>query len=203
MSKTAKVTSSELPVAARLTSLRSTEGLSLEELAERSGLTKSYLSKLERGLSEPSISSISRLAEAFGITVSEFVGDKVPDKSFRVLRQQSRRALPSASGMPVFELLHGDSVSQGARLSVYLQHPELLSESESSACPYATHSGEEFIYVLNGKVQLRVADKMEELNPGDGAWYNSEFTHKLNSIGKRRADVVVVTCSCGNELKRR
>ena len=202
MSKISKISPSELPVAARLASLRATARLSLEELAERSGLTKSYLSKLERGLSEPSISSVSRLAEAFGITVSEFVGDRVSDEGFRVLRKQSHRAL-SASDMPVFELMHGDNALDGSRLSVYLQHPELLSESGSSLRPHAAHSGEEFIYVLNGKVQLRVADKLEELNPGDGAWYKSEFAHKLNSIGTRRADVMVVTCSCARPSKRR
>jgi uncharacterized cupin superfamily protein len=105
--------------------------------------------------------------------------------------------------MPVFELLHGNSASQGSGLSVYIQHPERLTEASSSSRPQASHSGKEFIYVLAGQVQLIVADKQEVLNPGDGAWYMSEFVHKLHSIGDERADVLVVTCSCGRDSRRR
>jgi transcriptional regulator with XRE-family HTH domain len=193
---------SKLPVAARLSSLRAAAGLSLDQLAERCGLTKSYLSKLERGLSEPSITTVSRLSEAFGISVSEFVGDQVSQEGFRVLRKQSRRALPAVSEIPVFELLHGNNASQGSGLSVYIQHPERLSEDSSPLRPQASHSGEEFIFVLTGKVQLVVADKKAVLNSGDGAWYMSEFVHKLHSIGDERADVLVVTCSCGRDSRR-
>ena len=54
----------------RLRTLRRQQSLSLEQLGERTGLTKSYLSKLERGLSEPSISTVLRLAEAYGVGLS-------------------------------------------------------------------------------------------------------------------------------------
>jgi transcriptional regulator with XRE-family HTH domain len=191
------LSTNKLPIAARLASLRSSAGLSLDQLAELSGLTKSYLSKLERDLSEPSISTVARLAEAFNITVAEFVGDQVSQNGFRVLRNQQRRALTSTSKAPLFELLHGSSAPQGSRLSAYIQHPELIDETPHSVLPQASHRGEEFIYVLTGQIELRVADKVVVLDTGDGAWYLSEFVHKLYSIGGERASVLVVTCGDG------
>ncbi|MES9831744.1 MAG: helix-turn-helix domain-containing protein [Candidatus Thiodiazotropha sp. LLP2] len=201
MNNSTKSPPRKLPIATRLSSLRTTAGLSLDRLAEQSGLTKSYLSKLERGLSEPSISTVARLAEAFDISVSEFVGDQVSRDGFRVVRSQDRRELPSTTQIPLFELLHGNSSPQGGRLNAYIQYPEMVSEKVQSDTPQAIHSGEEFILVLSGEIQLCVADKEEILESGDGAWYLSEFVHKLRSLGDQRATVLVVTCSCAKATR--
>ncbi|MGE8637499.1 MAG: helix-turn-helix domain-containing protein, partial [Achromobacter sp.] len=79
----------------RLRTLRRQQTLSLEQLAQRTGLTKSYLSKLERGLSEPSISTVLRLAEAYGVGVSQLVGtdDAAQDEVVSVVRVADREAL--------------------------------------------------------------------------------------------------------------
>ncbi|MGH8816256.1 MAG: helix-turn-helix domain-containing protein, partial [Achromobacter pestifer] len=78
----------------RLRTLRRQQSLSLEQLAQRTGLTKSYLSKLERGLSEPSISTVLRLAEAYGVGVSQLVGtdDTAQDEVVSVVRVADREA---------------------------------------------------------------------------------------------------------------
>ncbi|MET0123401.1 MAG: cupin domain-containing protein [Candidatus Thiodiazotropha sp. 6PLUC9] len=96
---------------------------------------------------------------------------------------------------------HRNSGPQGARLSVYIQYPEMVTDEVHSDLPQAIHSGEEFIYVLSGKIELRVANKMEILESGDGAWYQSEFVHKLRSLGDQRATVLVVICSCARESR--
>ena len=79
----------------RLRTLRRQQALSLEQLAQRTGLTKSYLSKLERGLSEPSISTVLRLAEAYGVGVSQLVGSdqNAQDELVSLVRVADREAL--------------------------------------------------------------------------------------------------------------
>ena len=79
----------------RLRTLRRQQALSLEQLAQRTGLTKSYLSKLERGLSEPSISTVLRLAEAYGVGVSQLVGSDqdAQDELVSLVRVADREAL--------------------------------------------------------------------------------------------------------------
>jgi transcriptional regulator with XRE-family HTH domain len=194
MSSGTKSHSSGLMVALRLAALRTTSQMSLDQLAKKSGLTKSYLSKLERGLSEPSISSVARLADAFGIGVAELLGDTVSDSGFRILPKDKHRALSKSSDPPLFELLHGDCKPVGSRLNIYIQHPELIQEEDKTPLPHAVHPGEEFIYVLTGTLQLSVADKTTVLNTGDGAWYRSELVHKLYSLGEKRAEILVVSC---------
>ncbi|MES9852167.1 MAG: cupin domain-containing protein [Candidatus Thiodiazotropha sp. L084R] len=118
-----------------------------------------------------------------------------------MVRRQDRRELPSTTQIPLFELLHGNSSPQGGRLNAYIQYPEMASEKVQSDTPQAIHSGEEFIFVLSGEIQLCVADKEEILESGDGAWYLSEFVHKLRSLGDQRASVLVVTCSCAKATR--
>ena len=80
----------------RLRTLRRQQSLSLEQLGERTGLTKSYLSKLERGLSEPSISTVLRLAEAYGVGVSQLVGGgdgEAQDEVVSLVRVADREVL--------------------------------------------------------------------------------------------------------------
>ncbi len=173
----------------RLRALRTAGGLSLEQLAKRSGLTKSYISKLERGLSEPSISSVQRLAEALSIGVAELLGETVSEDGLRVIRgnpQRPRAAIGTA------ELIHGSVDARQTGLSAYLLHPAFPDEGHPRS--EISHFGEEFIHVLTGRVELRVADHIETLEPGDSAWYRAEFDHRIHSVGTTQATVLIVTC---------
>ncbi|HEX9805472.1 MAG TPA: helix-turn-helix transcriptional regulator, partial [Alteraurantiacibacter sp.] len=71
----------------RLKRLREIKGITLEELAVRTGLTKSYLSKVERGVSVPSVSTALRLAEAFETGVGDLFGVTVSNNDFVVVRR--------------------------------------------------------------------------------------------------------------------
>src|SRR6266705_2915867 len=75
----------------RLKRLRELKGLTLEQLAERTGLTKSYLSKVERGVSVPSISTALKFAEAFQVSVGELFGVNSQENDYSVVRKNQRK----------------------------------------------------------------------------------------------------------------
>ncbi len=168
--------------------------MSLDRLAELSGLTKSYLSKLERGLCEPSISSASRLAAAFGMGIGELLGDTVSDSGLRIVRAGSSQPLSSATDAAVVEFLTGSPEGSRTGLSAFVTHPPLLSGVDGDEPPTATHSGDELLYVLSGRVRLWMADRVDDLSAGDAAWYRAEIPHRLCSLGRKRARVLIVTC---------
>jgi DNA-binding transcriptional MerR regulator/quercetin dioxygenase-like cupin family protein len=151
--------------------LRQRQGLSLREAGERTGLSVSFLSALERGVSGASIATLQRLTAAYGTTMSELFGP--PDRA--------RQRLVRAGGRPVLRL--GDPsvrIEQLARGATKLE-PQLfvLAEGATSDGSY-THDGEEFLYLLSGAVTVWVGDDetYRLTTEGDALSFPSTMPHR-------------------------
>ncbi|MGH6968239.1 MAG: helix-turn-helix domain-containing protein, partial [Stellaceae bacterium] len=79
-------------IGARIRFMRHQRGTTLERLAAASGLTKSFVSKIERGVAVPSISTAMKLAQSFGITVAQLLGEEHDSDAVCVVRKNQRRA---------------------------------------------------------------------------------------------------------------
>jgi DNA-binding transcriptional MerR regulator len=151
--------------------LRHQRGLSLRAASERAGLSVSFLSSLERGVSGASIASLQRLTAAYGTTLHELFGPA----------GEPRQRLVRAGERPVLRL--GDAavrIEQLARGAQQLE-PQLfvLAPSATSDGSYA-HEGEEFIYLLSGAVTVWVGnDETYSLtDPGDALSFPSTLQHR-------------------------
>jgi transcriptional regulator with XRE-family HTH domain len=164
----------------RLRALRRQQTLSLEQLAQRTGLTKSYLSKLERGLSEPSISTVLRLAEAYGLGVSELVGtdDAAQEEALQ------RRGLGSE--------YHYESLAGRRKVKAmepFVVHPPRDFPDATAVFP---HPGEEFLLVLKGAIEVHVGERQFRLETGDSVYFDSELPHRMRTVSRAMAEVLVV-----------
>jgi DNA-binding transcriptional MerR regulator/quercetin dioxygenase-like cupin family protein len=153
--------------------LRSRRGLSLREASERAGISISFLSALERGMTGASVATLQRLTAAYGTTMLELVGSAPPaTEAPRVVRVGERRVLEVGSGEVRIEQL-----AEGA------QHLEpqlfVLAPGATSDGAYA-HEGEEFVYLLCGQATVWVGD--EEVHhltdPGDALTFPSTIPHR-------------------------
>mgnify|MGYP002040807840 CR=1 FL=1 len=91
----------------RLKLLRKKLGVTLEALAEKSGMTKSYLSKVERGLNTPSIAAALKLAKALNVKVEElFAEDSISLDSYSLVRSDQRQSLAANGQVPGLSLIH-------------------------------------------------------------------------------------------------
>lgn len=153
--------------------LRHELGLSLRDAGERSGLSVSFLSALERGVTGASIATLQRLTAAYGTTLQELFGASEPgDGHGRLVRAGARSALrlPDASVR----------IEQLARGATRLE-PQLfvLAPGASSEGAYA-HEGEEFLYLLSGALTVWVGDdethRLER--PGDALTFPSTLPHR-------------------------
>ena len=151
--------------------LRKQRGLSLRAASERAGLSVSFLSSLERGLSGASIASLQRLTAAYGTTLHELFGPK----------DELRQRLVRAGERPVLRL--GDAavrIEQLARGAAQLE-PQLfvLAAGASSDGSYA-HDGEEFLYLLSGAMTVWVGDDetYRLTDPGDALSFPSTLPHR-------------------------
>ncbi len=156
--------------------LRQQRGMTLEEVAERSGCTPGFLSQVERSRAVPSISLLYTLAEVLGTRVTEFFPEAV--KPAKVVRHDSRESFHFAGSPTHYSLLTSKfphSAIEGFLLRV-IPAREALPTDEMRA-----HQGEEFFYVLQGTVRLWLEDEYFDLYRADSIHFRSTINHRLEN----------------------
>lgn len=167
--------------------LRFQLGLTLEEVSQRAGLTRSYLSKVERGLSTPSIESALAIANALGVSVDRLFGRSGETEEVSIFRADPAN-LPEVLDNMV--LVAGQSPGRVMRAFVirpssHVNRGRLMSH----------HQGEEILYVLEGSVELHIARRKEKLSKGDCIHFDSTTPHRLLAADSNPSSVLVVIAS--------
>jgi transcriptional regulator with XRE-family HTH domain len=175
-------------IGARIRFLRHQRKMTLELLSASSKLTKSFVSKIERGLSVPSISAAMRLSEAFKITVSQLLGEDHYDDAISLVRRKERRSFmgPGSSSGYNYEMLAGPK--RFKRMEPYVMRPPLKFQDKRRF----EHVGEELMFVLSGGVEVEISGQSIQLRPGDALYFDSHLPHRSRSLGGKYAEVLVV-----------
>lgn len=177
---------SEFGLGRRVRELREARGLSLRALATEAGVSESFVSQIERGVANPSVASLRRLAEALGASVGAlFQG---PETQGRVVRSDARaRLLDPARRWEDFLLTPRDA----KRLQVILS---VIEPGEGSGEePYSHESDEECIIVLKGSLEVRLGGEAYLLNEGDSLLFESRTPHSNRNPGPSKAEVLWIT----------
>lgn len=159
----------------RLRILREEQEWTLRELAERTGLSASLISQLERGVTSPSLQSVRRLAEALNVSIFQLLAEG--PQSYSYVRADRRRKLVIQHGEISYELLSPDTKR---RLEVWLG---ALEPGASSGDDPSVHFSEEFILVLSGQMEIEIGDQRQVLGPGDAIQYDGSQPHKIWNRG--------------------
>jgi transcriptional regulator with XRE-family HTH domain len=183
MARSAPEVAAEFDVGERLRTLRRFRRCTLQTVAERSGLSESFLSQVERGRSNASIASLRRIADALGVTMADlFEPEEMPRP--QVLRRDDRPALQfGILGRKLLltpRPLHHLEVFQG----------ELEVGGSTGEEPYAHGDSEELFLVLSGSVQLELGGEVFDLEQGDSVDYRSSTPHRAVNTGEERAEVL-------------
>lgn len=172
-------------MAALLRAHRRRAGLTLESLAERTGLTKSYLSKVERGIRTPSIAVALKIAGALDADVSQLFSESPDDTVVTVERRSQRARIEGDDGRAVYDPVATRMV--GKSMQPFVVHPTVNPDTD-----YMEHPGEEFIYVTAGAVEVTLADQVIQLEEGDSLYFDANTPHRVRSVSIDRAVLVVV-----------
>ncbi|HEY5572403.1 MAG TPA: helix-turn-helix domain-containing protein [Anaerolineales bacterium] len=171
--------------------LRSRRGLTLEELAEKSGCTPGFISQLERNQAAPSIVTLYAIAEVLGVKVTDFFPDVT--NPTKVVRRDERGTFKIEGSAIGYSLLtskfpHG---ALQAFILTYLPSNQALPTDE-----YRAHLGEEFIYILDGELHIRIGDVSYDLLAGDSVYFKSSAKHSLeNRIDRPTVVISMITPS--------
>ena len=164
----------------RIRALRTERGLTLSGLAARVGITRSFLSSVERGVAYPSLMVLRSIAAALEVPV--FLLFTAPEANGMVVRRDARKAIRPPGAPVSYELVSPDLRRKIEMIIVRLK-PGLDS------APMA-HEGEECALVLRGRVVITIGDVDYELNEGDSIYYDSGLPHKARAAGDEPAEIV-------------
>ncbi|CAH1651502.1 Transcriptional regulator [Hyphomicrobiales bacterium] len=168
--------------------LRQRAGLSIQDVAQRTGLSTGMISQLERALASPSVRSLRLLSVALGVPISHFFEPHAPDPSSQyVVRRNDRRLLRlTASGV----LKESLTPAQGGALEFY----ELtLNPGASSGPDFVQHVGEKAVYVLSGRIRIWLDHEPHVLDVGDSVCFPSTVPHMFDNPEPTVARAIWVT----------
>lgn len=183
-------------VGERVAELRAARRMTLDQLAGETGFSKSYLSKIENARKVPPIGSLARIAQALGVDIAEFFRDDAADRgSGQVCLVRASERQPVTRGGSAFGY---DYVSLAHKRARKRMEPFVFRyPAEGDHGVYFEHEGEEFLFVLTGRIEFEIGLGGGEwrkliLEPGDSLYFNSATPHKGRGIGGEATALVVI-----------
>lgn len=166
----------------KIRKFRRSRGWTLEELADQTDLSPGFLSQIERGQAHPSLTSLKAIADALEIPLSQFF---VPPLNTSMVTRAGERKTFQVDSSPLrYSSLSGPI--DGKKLEPLLV--ELPPRYE--APPAFAHEGEEFIYVLEGRLTLVIQEEEYPLEPGDSIHFLSQVPHTMKNPHAEPAKVI-------------
>ena len=172
-----------MKIGERLKRLRMTNSLTQEELASRSDLTKGYISQLENDATSPSIATLKDILDVFGVSMQEFFSE-ISDEDI-VFGKDARVQATDDDKIKVELLVPG---AQNREMDPVLVTLDPGGEMEEQ--PF--HEGEEFGFILLGKVQLRLDDRLYTVKKDECFYFTSDKKHAVKNIGRGPAKILWV-----------
>lgn len=172
--------------------IRRKKGISLRALAGTTGLTRGYLSKIERAKGMPPVSTLQTIAYALGTDLADLLPVRTTPSG---ASKGSRNIEIVRGGKSRMSRKDGDADYAYRPLLASYQNkqmcPVLMSVPKGSTKPY-THDSEEFGFVLSGTVTLRYEGEAYELKPDDAFYFDSRVPHSFANDDEKEAVVLVV-----------
>ena len=166
----------------KLKTLRLQQKLTINNVAQRTNLTKSLISQIENGKSLPSLKSLIALTTALGTTVGYLFSNDM-DTSEVIGRASERKAISTGNGVTLYLLTPNLRNRKVEFLSV-------VYEKGASSGILHSHNGEEYGIVLKGRLEVTVRDESYILEQGDSIVINSENPHKITNAYQGTTEVI-------------
>lgn len=181
----------EKQIGKNIQKIRIQSTISQERLAELSGLTKGYISKIEKSNKAPPLSTLSKIAHALNVDITFLMAENLElpeDVNLCVVRNGEGKKISSATlGGYHYEALAYKKT--GKNMEPFILMPAFDEKA------IFIHDGEEFMYTLEGIHEFIYNNKKYILHEGDSVYFDSRIPHTGRSISKKRAKILAVMYS--------
>jgi len=176
-------------IGTRIKNLRRNKGLSLEELSKLTGFDVEFLESIEKEQVQPQLGTVIKLSKALDSAFGRIVSG-VGDRLYSITRKNERKIVSRSTShtgeRKAYTYMSLAPEVKGRHMEALLVQLEEDPEGEISV-----HEGEEFIFVLDGIVKMKIGDDAFELEPGDSIYYLSTTPHHI-SADKDKATILAV-----------
>ena len=168
----------------KIRDLRNRNGLTQQELADRTELTKGFISQLERGQVSPSVVTLLDLIECLGTTAADFF--KETEEEQVVFSEQGYFEKIDEAGNSIQWIVPTAQRYRMEPLLVVVQPHQTLEEDKP-------HDGEEFGYVMSGRLNVILGDQIYHVKAGESFYYPAKKIHRIENPGQRPAKFIWVS----------
>jgi quercetin dioxygenase-like cupin family protein len=177
----AKKAGTVVPVGKKIKQVRLKKKMSLDRVANETGFSIEYLKKVESGKKIPPVGALLQIARALEIDSGFFLKEQASN-----LRNRIKAYTKRTENYAYTTLTPG---AENKHLKAFKVAIEPMTDHKGVGYQ---HEGEEFVYVLAGKIEVIVGDHVNTLDAGESLHFNSGIRHKLRNIGDEEAELVVV-----------
>lgn len=181
-------------VGAKIKGLRESKNLSVEEIAERSGLSAAQIASVENDETLPSLGPLIKIARALGVRLGTFMDDN--DALGPVVSRAADRDSTSISfsndatdARKHMEYHPLAKQKAGRHMEPFIVD---INPGEEKDFNLSAHEGEEFIYVMNGQVEISYGKEAYQLGEGDSIFYDSIVKHHVHGVAGKAARILAV-----------
>ena len=179
-------------VGERIKKVREEKKLSLTDLAEKTGYSSAIISQIENHLLSPSLGTLIQISHALDVPLSKIFGEK-RGHPYTIARKNERKLVSrfaSKEGVNygyTYESRGFDKKNRRMEPVIVTLEPATVKQEKLS-----THSGEEFIYVLEGEMEVILGNLKDTLSPGDSIYYDSTLPHHVACVGDTPTKILAV-----------
>ncbi len=173
-----------MDIGSKIKDLRTMNGLTQDELASRCDLTKGFISQLENNYNEPSISTLQDILMALGSSLKEFFSDEEEEQ---VVFNKEDYFAKNNEDHSITWLVPNSQKNLMEPVIIELQpNCELTKDMP--------HEGQEFGYVLKGKVKIIIGNKMHVAKSGESFYYNTNKVHYIKNAVNEVSKIIWISC---------
>jgi transcriptional regulator with XRE-family HTH domain len=177
-------------VAEKIKKVREDMGMSLQDLAAKCGFSSALLSQVENHMVSPPLGTLIKIARGLGVEIGTFF-QEMHDVPFTIVRKDERKAMSrvaSKQGVKYgysYESLAFDK--KGRHMEPFLVSLEPATKKDRHAY---SHEGEEFIFVLEGRMEVQLGEHTDVLEPGDSIYFDSKVPHRVLCTEEQGAKIL-------------
>lgn len=174
----------------RIRELRKSESLTMQELADKVGVTQGYISQIERGLIDPSLSVVRKISEVLEVPIISLFADD-NDGQVVVIPSDKRKMLKFSGSNIVYEFLTPFTRAEKVQPKLEMLYIELQAKSWGSE-EVMIHDADECLYVLEGVIEYHVNGKVHRVEAGDSIYVPEKNFHRMYNPGENVARAIGV-----------
>jgi transcriptional regulator with XRE-family HTH domain len=181
-------------IGGRIRNYRQIHGWTLDALASRAKLSKSYISRLEDGDRQPSIAALLSISRALGTSLGSLLSGETSASSFHIVNGADQ---PAISGNGLVYQQHSGSFP-----GAIMQPIRMTISAERTGNELYRHDGEEWLYVLSGQLTVTIGEDNFSLDPGDSIHFEATVGHRLSADNGKDVEAILVASVAPKALLR-